>query len=289
MLLFKERLRLKQLVPIFIGTAVYAFGLHYFVISNELMEGGITGVALLLKYAFDLPPSYTTLLLNVPLFLIGWRALGKGALALSIFGTVSLSFFLWVMERLIQRNWIEPFTTHQDFFLATLYAGVTLGTGLGIVFRYGGTTGGSDIIARLANKWKGWSIGQVILALDAIIIGAAIFYIPREKILYTMVAVFVASKMIDFITEGAYAAKAFTVVSDRSGELAQLITNEMDRGVTLLQAKGAYSQQNKEVVYCVVARSEMRQIKSLIKAVDPKAFIIISDVHDVLGEGFKEG
>lgn len=289
MLLFKERLRLKQLVPIFIGTAVYAFGLHYFVIPNELMEGGITGVALLLKYAFDLPPSYTTLLLNVPLFLIGWRALGKGALALSIFGTVSLSFFLWVMERLIQRNWIEPFTTYQDFFLATLYAGVTLGTGLGIVFRYGGTTGGSDIIARLANKWKGWSIGQVILALDAIIIGAAIFYIPREKILYTMVAVFVASKMIDFITEGAYAAKAFTVVSDRSGELAQLITNEMDRGVTLLQAKGAYSQQNKEVVYCVVARSEMRQIKSLIKAVDPKAFIIISDVHDVLGEGFKEG
>lgn len=288
MLLIKERLRLKQLVPIFIGTAVYAFGLHYFVISNELMEGGITGVALLLNYAFDLPPSYTTLLLNVPLFLIGWRALGKGALAFSIFGTVSLSFFLWVMERLIQRNWIEPFTTQQDFFLATLYAGVTLGTGLGIVFRYGGTTGGSDIIARLANKWKGWSIGRVILALDAIIIGAAIFYIPREKILYTMVAVFIASKMIDFIAEGAYAAKAFTVVSDRSGELAQLITKEMDRGVTLLQAKGAYSQQNKEVVYCVVARSEMRQIQSLIKAVDPKAFIIINDVHDVLGEGFKE-
>ncbi|WP_409346631.1 YitT family protein [Paenibacillus sp. MBLB4367] len=289
MLRAMDKLLLKQILPIIVGTAIYAFGLHYFVISNELMEGGVTGVALLLNYSLDLPPSYTTLLLNVPLFLIGWKALGKGPMAYSIFGTVSVSFFLWVMEIMIHRGWIQPFTTQQDYFLATLYAGVTLGTGLGIVFRYGGTTGGSDIIARLANKWKGWSMGQVILALDAIIIGVSILYIPREKILYTMVAVFIASKMIDFITEGAYAAKAFTVVSDRSGEIAKLITKEMDRGVTLLQAKGAYSQSSKEVIYCVVARSELRQLQTLIKSVDPRAFIIISDVHDVLGEGFKEG
>lgn len=279
----------KQMLPIIIGTAIYAFGLHFFVISNQLMEGGVTGISLLLNYALHLPPSLTTLLLNIPLFLIGWRALGRGSMGLTMLGTLSLSFFLWIMEWLIKQGWVVPFTTNQDYFLATLYAGVTLGTGLGIVFRYGGTTGGSDIIARMLNKWRGWRIGQVILGLDAAIIGISLFYIPREKILYTMVAVFIASKMIDFITEGAYAAKAYTVITEHSAELSGLITKEMDRGVTLLQAKGAYSQQSKEVVYCVVARTEMRQLQTLIKSVDPKAFIIISDVHDVLGEGFKEG
>ncbi|MEB3101289.1 YitT family protein [Ferviditalea candida] len=282
----KQKKRIMNLIPIVIGTAIYAFGLHYFVISNELMEGGITGIALLLNYSLSFRPSYTTLFLNIPLFVIGWRMFGGKAMFYTILGTLSLSFFLWIMEILIQRGWLIPFTT-QDYLLAALYAGVTLGAGLGIVFRFGGTTGGSDILARIGQSLKGWSMGQVILFFDAAVIALSLFYIPREKVLYTLVTVFISSKVIDFIQEGAYAAKAFTIISDRTETIADAITRDLDRGITLFPAKGAYSKKQKEVVYCVVYRHEMRRLRALVKEMDPNAFMIISDVHDVLGEGFK--
>lgn len=274
-------------VPIACGTAVYAFGLHYFVIPNELMEGGLTGIALLLQYAFGLPVSVTTLVLNIPLFALGWKTMGKTAMMYTIWGVLTLSLFLRLMEIAIGRGYIVPFRSQQDFFLATLYAGLTIGIGLGIVFRFGGTTGGTDIVASLLSKSKNWSIGQVILSVDVLVIGSSLLYIPKEKVLYTLVAVFVASRTIDFINEGAYSAKAFTIVSDLAEEMAQVITREMDRGVTLFPAKGAYSQASKNVVYSVVARQEMRQLKAIVKRIDPQAFLIISDVHDVLGEGFR--
>lgn len=270
-----------------LGAAVYAFGLHYFVISNELMEGGITGIALLLNYAADIPPSIMTLVLNVPLFLLGWKTLGRQQMRLTILGTLSVSFFLWVVESGIQAGWIKPFHAPHDNLLAALYAGLTLGLGLGLVFRYGGTTGGGDIIARLGNKYRGWSMGQVILVFDAVVIGASLLYLPQEKVLYTLVSVFIATRTIDFITEGAYAAKEFTIITDSGEEMAQAITRELERGVTLFPARGAYSRTEKNVVYCIVGRSEVRRLKLLVRQMDPSAFMIISDVHDVLGEGFK--
>ncbi|MCG7406478.1 YitT family protein [Paenibacillus sp. ACRRX] len=275
-------------LPIMIGTAIYAFGLLYFIIPNQLMEGGVTGITVLLKYAAEINPALSTLVINIPLFLVGWRSLGKVQMIYSIFGVLSLTFFLWLFELAVSRQWIVPFQTEHDFILATLYAGVTLGTGLGIVFRFGGTTGGVDILARIANRKFHISMGQFILILDVFIIGAALFYIPKEKILYTLVAVFIASKMIDFIQEGAYAAKSFTIITDHPDEIGKLITSELERGVTLIPAIGYYSRQDKQMVYCVVARHEMRRLKSIVKTVDPRAFIVVGDVHDVLGEGFKE-
>ena len=277
----------KQMLPILIGTAIYAFGLHYFIIPNQLMEGGVTGIALLLNYSLQLPPSYTTLLLNIPLFFVGWNVLGRNAMVYTIVGTVGLSFSLWVMERLIDWQWVVPFKSEQDYILATLYAGVTIGAGLGIVFRYGGTTGGIDIVARILNRMRGASMGQIILSFDAVVIGLSLFYIQKEKVLYTLVAVFIASRMIDFLSEGTYAGKAFTIITDMAPTLSDIITKEMDRGVTLFPAKGAYSQTDKEVVYCVVYRHEVSKLKALVRQIDPKAFIIIHDVQDVLGEGFK--
>ncbi|MFD2672922.1 YitT family protein [Marinicrinis sediminis] len=278
----------QQLIPILLGTAIYAFSLHIFLIPNELMEGGVTGIALLLKYALNVSPSYTTLLVNIPLFYLGWRYVGRTAMFYTVFGTLSLSFFLWIMEYLIHRGWISTFQSEEDYLLAALYAGATLGLGLGIVFRFGGTTGGSDIIARIGSKKFGWSMGQVILFIDAIVIGTSAFYIPIQKIFYTLIVVFVAAKMIDFIQEGAYAAKAFTIISDHPKEIAERISSEMDRGMTYLSAKGGFSRQPKEVVYCVVSRQEVRKLKQIVKEIDARAFLIISDVHDVLGEGFRE-
>jgi len=270
------------------GAALYAFGLQYFILPNQLMEGGLTGVSVLLNYALGLPVSLTTIAINIPLFLIGWRRLGRESMVLTIGGTVLLSLFLWIAEQAVLRGWIVPFTTEHDFILVVLYAGLTLGTGLGLVFRAGGTTGGTDIIARMLYRGRGISMGQVILMLDVVILGSSLLFIPKEKVLYTLVSVFIASKMIDFIQEGAYAAKAFTVICEQPGKLADNITRELDRGVTLMPAVGAYSGSDKTVLYCVVSRFEIRKLKSLVRLHDKRAFIVINDVHDVLGEGFRE-
>ncbi|MFD1178750.1 YitT family protein [Paenibacillus puldeungensis] len=279
---------MKTLMPILLGTAIYAFGLLYFIIPNHLMEGGVTGITILLKYALGVSPSISNLLLNIPLFLLGWKVLGGRQIFYTGIGIGSLTFFLWLFERMIHSGWIVPFETERDYILVSLYAGITLGAGLGIVFRFGGTTGGSDIIARILGRKYGFSMGQVILSLDIIIIGLSLFYIKKENILYTLVAVFIASKVIDFIQEGAYSAKAFTIISDHAPEIADIITKDMERGVTLIPAIGAYSKQAKHMAYCVVSRQEIRRLNQIAKSVDPRAFIIISDVHDVHGEGFKE-
>ncbi|EFM09744.1 Protein of unknown function DUF2179 [Paenibacillus curdlanolyticus YK9] len=278
----------RSLIPVMAGTAIYAFGLHYFVIPNQLMEGGVTGIGVLMNYALGTPLSISTLVLNIPLFLVGLKALGKQQMAYTIIGTLSLSLFLALIERAINKGWLVPFQTSQDYILAALYAGVTIGLGLGIVFRFGGTTGGVDIIARILGKWKGWSMGQVILALDVVIIGLALLYIPKEKVLYTLVSVFIASKMIDFIQEGAYSARAISIITNMGETIAGRITERMDRGVTLIPAIGAYSGTHKHIVYCVVYRQEVRTLRAIVKDIDPRAFVVINEVHDVLGEGFKE-
>ncbi|MBO2943157.1 YitT family protein [Paenibacillus sp. F411] len=284
----KLLIHLKAVIPILAGTAVYAFGLLYFIIPNELMEGGVTGITVLLNYAFGVSPSLSTIIINVPIFLLGMKILGGQQSIYTGIGIVSLTFFLWILEVAIHSGWIVPFRTEQDYILASLYAGVTLGAGLGIVFRFGGTTGGSDIIARILNRRFGFSMGQVILGLDILIIGVSILYIPLAKILYTLVTVFIASRVIDFIQDGAYAAKAFTIISDQAPAIADKITSELDRGVTLIPVVGGYSREARQMAYCVVSRQEIRRLNSIAKSLDPRAFIIVSDVHDVHGEGFKE-
>jgi uncharacterized membrane-anchored protein YitT (DUF2179 family) len=271
----------KNIIAIIIGSWIFALGINLFIIPAELMEGGVTGIAILLKYIFNISPALTTLILNIPLFIIGWKVLGKKAMVYTILGTVALSFFLWLTE-----DW--PFPAPTDPLLNVLYAGVTVGIGLGIIFRNGGTTGGVDIIARLGNKFFGWSIGRTIFTADVIVIGFSAFFIDINKVLYTLVAVFIGSRVIDFVIEGAYAAKAAMIISDRAPQIAEKVMAELDRGSTLLKGKGAYTGSDKEVLYCVVYRGELIRLKNLVREIDPKAFIVVNRVSDVLGEGFRE-
>lgn len=284
----KSTVQFRQLLMIAIGAFLYALGLQYFVVPYSLMEGGVTGIAVLLNYIFKLPLSITTLVINIPLFLIGWKVLGGKKMLLTIYGSVMLSAFLALIEFSQKQGWIAPLGDHYDAILVVLYAGLTLGAGLGIVFRYGGTTGGVDIVARIINKNRGHSMGQTILIFDILIIGASIVHIHFDKILYTLVMVFISSKVIDFIQNGAYSGKAFSIISEHGEEIADRICEELERGVTLYPAQGAYSGRDKKVVYCVVSRAETHRMKQIIKSIDPRAFIVISDVQDVLGEGFKE-
>ncbi len=269
----------RPMLAILAGAAVAGFGVNYFTIANGLGEGGFTGIAILLKYWFDWSPGITSIVLNLPLFILGWVYLGKRAMGYTIWGTVCFSFFLWLFE-----DFGSPI--EDDLLLASLYAGVTVGLGLGIIFRFGGTTGGVDILARLANKYFGWSIGRTMFTFDFFVIAASLFYLGRERAMYTLILVFVAARVIDLVQEGLYSAKAAMIISNRPQEISRLILEQMDRGTTLLKGKGGYTQKEKEVLYVVVSRPELVHLKGIIQQVDPHAFVVISDARNVLGEGF---
>jgi len=268
----------KNIIAIVIGSAIMGFGINYFNIANQLAEGGVTGITLLLKYIFNWDPGLVNLIINIPLLVLGWKVLGRVSLIYTIIGTLSLSLFLTLFG-----HFRLPL---DDSLLAALYAGVSLGIGLGIVFRFGGTTGGMDIIARILSKYKGWSIGRVMFLADILVIGISLIYLNLTGAMYTLVAVFIGSRVIDFVQEGAYAAKAVMIISDQNEEVAKRITTEMERGATLLNGRGAWTKNQKDVLYCVVSRHEMIRLKSLVHEIDPYAFVIVNDVHEVLGEGF---
>jgi uncharacterized membrane-anchored protein YitT (DUF2179 family) len=276
------RIKLKNTSFIILGAAIFAFGLVHFNIENNLAEGGFTGITLILYALFEIDPSISNLVLNIPLFIIGWKVLGRNTFIYTLLGTVSVSAFLWLFQYVVHFK----FPLHDELILAALFAGLSIGVGLGIIFRFGGTTGGVDIIARLAKKYFGWTIGRTMFMFDALVITASLIYIDYKEAMYTLVAVFVGARVIDFIQEGAYAAKAAMIISDMTTEISQKIFTELDRGATVINGRGSFTGQNKDILYCVVARNEIFRLRQLIDMVDPHAFVAVNDVHDVLGEGF---
>jgi uncharacterized membrane-anchored protein YitT (DUF2179 family) len=277
-----NQLKIRNIFFILLGSAIFAFGLVHFNMQNNLAEGGFTGITLLLYFIFNIDPSISNLVLNIPIFFIGWKLLGRTTFLYTIIGTVALSVFLWLFQRFQIYMPLKD-----DLTLAALFAGVFIGVGLGIIFRYGGTTGGVDIIARLVHKYKGVSMGKTMFMFDFVVIALSLVtYLSYKEAMYTLVAVFIAAKVIDFMQEGAYAAKGATIISERNGEIADKIMQEMDRGVTILKGQGSFTKMDRNVLYCVVGKNEIVRLKTVITSVDPHAFVAVSDVHDVLGEGF---
>ncbi|MGX9133847.1 YitT family protein [Rummeliibacillus sp. JY-2-4R] len=276
------KIKLKNTLFIILGAALFGFGFVHFNIQIHLGEGGFNGITLILYNVFHLDPAIMNLVLNIPMFIIGWRVLGKKTFVYTIIGTVSVSVFLKVFQ-----IYEFPIDLHDDMFLVSLFAGVFLGVGLGIIFRFGGTTGGVDIIARLVNKFFGWPMGKTMFMFDAcVILLSWLTYLDARSVMYTLVCVFVTAQVIDFVQEGAYAARGAIIISNNNNEIAERITKQMDRGVTFLKGFGYYTKEERKVIYCVVAKNEMFKLKSIVLSVDPHAFISVSEVHDVSGEGF---
>ena len=272
---------IKEIVLIIIGTSIYAFGLVYLNIANQLAEGGVSGITLILKALFGIDPAYSTLFINIPLILIGGKILGKRSLAYTVLGTLSLSAFLWIWQRVpLQIN------LQHDLLIVSLLAGLVAGIGSGLVYRMGGTTGGSDIIARILEKNYGISMGRSLLALDVIVLLASLSYIDLKRMMYTLIVSYVFSRVIDSILDGGYAAKGILVVSNKNEEIAPLLMTGLERGVTFLSGEGGFSGQSKKIIYIVVSSSEITEVKRIIHDIDEKAFVSVINVHEVEGEGF---
>ena len=273
---------IKSILTIIFGAAIYAFGLTYFVVPHHLFEGGATGITLITYYLFNIPISVMNLIINIPLFILAWKIFGAKTLYSSLLGTISLSIWLAIFEKIPL-----SFNLEGDLVIVALVAGVLLGLGLGIIFNAGGTTGGTDIVARILNKYTNISIGKLLFALDFLILMLIlIIFQDLRLVTYTLLFDFIVSRVIDLIGEGGYAGKGFMIITQKPIEVADKINEELGRGVTFISGQGYYSQKDLKIIYCIVARNEMIKMKELIHTIDPKAFITITEAHEILGEGF---
>lgn len=277
-----ERLgQLKRLLLIAVGVAIYTFGFVKFNMANALAEGGVAGVTLIVHALYGINPAYSSLILNIPLFILGARILGRRSLALTIYGTVLLSFFIWFWQRVPIHVTLE-----NDMMLVAVVAGLFSGAGSGLVFRYGATTGGTDIIGRIAEEKLGLKLGQTLLFIDAVVLTASLVYIDLQHMLYTLVASFVYSQVLTIVQNGGYTVRGMLIITQKSEEAASAILNEINRGVTFLNGQGAYSGEDKNVLYVVLNPTEVREVKAIMAELDPDAFISIIDVDEVVSSDF---
>ncbi len=276
---------IKKIYPIFtilLGAAIYAFGLTYFVVPHHLFEGGATGITLITFYLFKIPVSLMNLLINIPLFILAWKIFGAKSLYSSLLGTLALSAWLAFFERIPLHIDLQG-----DLLITALIAGILLGIGLGIIFNAGGTTGGTDILARILNKYTHISMGKLLFILDfCILMLILLIFKDLRLVSYTLLFDFIVSRVIDLIGEGGYAGKGVMIITKRPDQLAKAINDDLGRGVTFISGQGYYSKENLKIIYCIVGRNEIVKMKEMIHRIDPQAFITITEAHEILGEGF---
>lgn len=264
-----------------IGALLVALSVNLFLVPNNVVSGGVTGIAIILRTLIGTPVGLVVLLLNIPLFIIGWRHLGGLVFGVrTIYATVVMAVAI---------DALAPYLTpvSRDPLLYTLYGGVLDGIGVGLVLRARGTTGGIDIIGRLLERWRGYAPGQTMLALDAALFaGAALLYGP-EKVLYALLVVFISTRTIDVVLNGARSARQAIIISKHHAAIRDTILEDLRRGVTVLQGQGGYTGAEHNVLLVALSRAEVSLLKALVVRIDPDAFVIIGEASEVLGEGFQ--
>ena len=263
---------------------VYAVGFCWCYQPNDIAFGGITGVAQIIQVFLPAAPvGVVTILLNVPLFLLGWRLLGGKLLLSSLYAMAVTSLAIDVVDHLFTFPPMDP-------MLAAIFGGVILGATLGVVFLRGATTGGTDLIARLLKLALPWlPMGRLVLAVDLVVIAAtALAFQNLNSALYGIVALYISSLVVDAVLYGLDTAKVAYIISDRSEDICRSIVDRLDRGITILPGRGFYSGEERKVLLCAFKQREIAVIRAIVKELDPDAFLIVCPAHEVLGEGFRD-
>jgi uncharacterized membrane-anchored protein YitT (DUF2179 family) len=270
---------------ILVGTALMAMAIQWIYDRVGLVIGGFTGVTIIIRtltgavWEGGIPLWFSNLVLNVPVFVYAYFRLGKRYIGRTLFATVMLSVWLYVIPVINLSG--------DDYMLAALFGGVFSGIGFGLVLRAGATTGGTDLVAALVQrKLRHYTIAQILQVLDGAIVVLGLYVFGLRPTLYAVVSVFVMTKVSDALLEGFDSSKAAIIITEHYDQVAETLMTTLDRGLTGIEARGMYTQEYKCVLYCVVARKEIVQLKEIVSEADPAAFIIVSDVREVLGEGF---
>ncbi|MFW6274024.1 MAG: YitT family protein [Halanaerobium sp.] len=268
-------------VGITLGSLFIALALTVFLVPNRIAAGGISGLATVIYYITSFPIGITMLAVNIPLFFAGMKIMGASFGFRTIYGILTLSIFTDLLQP-------HVVSLTDDLLLASIYGGVLSGIGLGIVFRSRGTTGGTDLIASLINHFTGVTVGEGLLIADGIVVTLAGIFFNFEVALYAAVTIFITSNTIDTVQEGLHFKKGVLIISDKADEINEMIVSDLNRGATRFEAKGGYTGAAKDVLLCVISRTEISELKKAVTDIDKEAFVIINNVNEVLGEGFTE-
>lgn len=269
---------IKNILLVILGSFIFSAGVNAFVISGNLGEGGVTGIAIVLYYAFHISPALTNFVANAILIVIGYKFLSKKSTILTIIATVLISVFLSLTE-----SWhVET----GNVIINAVFGGTSVGLGIGIIVLAGGTTAGTTILARIANKYLDVSTAYALLFFDLIVVAISLTVLPLSKALVTVISLYIGTKVMDYVIEGLNTKKAMTIISSKPEEVAKAIDEQVGRGLTILSGHGYYSREEKDVLYVVVAKTQVTRAKRIIKKIDKNAFLVIHDVRDVYGNGF---
>ncbi|WP_298970799.1 YitT family protein [uncultured Fusobacterium sp.] len=269
---------LKEYTIVALACIAMAFNINYFFVGNKLAQGGVSGLSLIIHYLSNIDIGYLYFVLNIPLIILAYVFLGKNFLLKTLFATFILSIFLKVFA-----SFSEPL---DDILLAAIFGGAINGIAVGIVFYAGGSTGGMDIVAKIINKYTGIPISRILLATDFMILSMVAVIFGKVIFMYTLISLVISSKMIDIIQVGIYSAKGVTIITNKEDELRKKIMEDTGRGITLISARGGYTQKGVGMLYCVVGQYQLIRVKTIVKEIDPSAFMIVADVHEVIGNGF---
>lgn len=264
------------------GSALYAISVNMFTSPNQIAPGGVTGLAIIIQHLTRAPVGLMMFVLNIPLLLVGFRKLGRVFILKTLAATVIMSVFVDGLAPVL------PEYT-EDKLLASLFGGVLAGGGLVLVFLRGATTGGTDILARLIQRrWPYLSFGRLILLVDmAVVALSGLVFRSLDSVLYAAILIFVSTKVIDTVLYGTGNGKLMMVITTCGKEISDAVTSRMERGVTLVPARGGYTGGEKQVLLCAVRRNELYRLRALVRAYDPDAFMMITEIGEILGEGFE--
>jgi len=263
-----------------IGSFIFALSINLFVIPNDLGEGGVTGLTIVFYYIFEWSPGLVNLILNSLLLIAGYRFLGKKTTIYTIISIVLLSLFLHLTE-----SWNVD---SNEVIINAIFGGIFTGVGIGLIMRVGGTTAGTAILARIASKYLGWNVSYSLLFFDLIVVLGSYFVIGIEKVMVTIVMLYVGTKMMEFIIEGLNPKKAVNIITKSPDEMAEQVNTILGRGVTVFFGRGHYTKDAKDILYIIISKQEVIRLKKIVKETDKDAFVAIHDVRDVFGEGFMD-
>src|SRR5690625_5158131 len=267
-----------EYIQVIIGASLVGFGYNMFLLPAKLAAGGISGVSTILFEMYELSPAFTQLLINIPIFVIGWLTLGRDFSGKSLVGTFWVPFIIWLTANI-------PFAVTNPF-LGAIYGGVVLGVGLGIVYKGNGSTGGTAAIAQIVKKFTGLSSGYSQLIVDGFVVSASLVVFNLELTLFALICIYVTSKVIDFVQLRTSATKLVLIITKDAKKIERLIRDEIDRGHTKVRSVGGYSNEDKTMILCVTEQTEAVYLKKTLQEKDPSSFVIFLNASEILGRGF---
>jgi len=270
----------KKAIMMFIGAALVSVALEIFLVPNNIIDGGVVGVSIMLAHYISIPLGIFLFVLNLPFLFLGYKQIGKTFAISTLFSILIMS----VGTNLLHP--VDPLTI--DPLLSAVFGGIILGIGVGLVIRSGGSLDGTEIVAILFNKKTPFSVGEVVMFFNLFILGSAGFVFGWDHAMYSLMAYFIAFKMIDITIEGFDESKAVWIISEQNKVIGDTILQRLGRGVTYLNGEGGYSGESKRVIFCVVTRIEEAKMKSIVDEIDPFAFLAVGNIHDVKGGRFKK-